>query len=494
MKFKKSIARITAVSLVALSATFVTTATFTVAAEAQAVEGRQFGSAAGQMVNDAQTLAASNQFGAAIGKLNEAISLPDLNAYERSTIYSVMGQYYYQQDNTAQAISNFENAINAGGLLPNESDSLDGNIAQLMIGNGQYVQGAQRLEAWVRRTGNTDPKFNEYIMQAWVQSEQFNQALPYAEKWFNSANPKERKHFDLLNFIYNDLGMQGRQADIIKEMIVRWPDDQNLWDSWISLLANGGREKDAFEVNKMRYLAGAMTSENDIKKIVEYYQYYEMPFQAAVIFEREMNAGRISKNANNLVRLSELFRQAREYKRALPILEQAANASGLSKSWAQYGEALYNQGICNDAETALKKAMDLGYDRGKSWMLIANCRYEDGQKEERPSCEGTTPEQRLASAKVKKNELALAAFRKVPATARDYRSAQKWIDFVSNENKSYEFRCEEKAQLRKDLCMIKIENSYKLEIIRGAFILADDDQYCMEYKDEYDEKYTSVVE
>lgn len=492
MKFKKSIARFTAASLIALSASVVTTATFVASAQAQEpVEGRQFGSAAGQMVNDAQTLAQSDQFGAAISKLNEAIAIPNLNAYERSTVYTMLGHYYYEQDNVSQAIANNRNAINAGGLMPNENTSLEKNIAQLLIANGQYVEGAQALEAWVRKTGDRDPKNTTYIMQAWVQAEQYRQALPWAEQWFNAASPKERKHFDLLNFIYNDLGMQGRQADIIKEMIVRWPEDATLWENWISLLAQGGREQDAFEVNKMRYLAGTMTSESDIKKIVEYYQYYEMPFQAAVILEKEMNAQRVTQNADNLVRLSDLFRQAREYKRALPILKRAAESSGRSKSWANYGEALYQQGQCGEAETALRKAMDMGYDRGKSWMLIANCRYEEGQKEERPSCDGTTPEQRLASTKVKKNEAALEAFRKVPATARDYRSAQKWVDFVSGENRSFEFRCEEKAAIEKDLCMIKIENAYALEIIRGDWYLEDEDQKCMTFKAEYDELYTA---
>jgi len=379
MRLRQSLVKVSAAAILALSASLMVSTTYTATAEAQAAEGRQFGSKAGQIVNDAQTLGQSSQYGAAISKLNEAIALPELNPYERSTIYSVMGSYYYELDNLNQAISSFESAISSGGLMPKEAIDLENNIAQLLIANGRYVEGAQRLEAWMRRTGQETPKYIEYVMQAWVQSEQYNNALPWAEKWFRNASPKERKHFDLLNFLYNDLGMQGRQADIIKEMIGRWPDDRSLWDSWISLLSMGGREKDAFEVNKMLYLAGALTSETDIKKVVEYYQYYEMPFQAAQILEREMNAGRVQGNAQNLVRLSELFRQSREYERALPILKRAAEASGRSKSWAQYGEALYNQGRCAEAETNLQKAMNMGYDRGKSWMLIANCRYEEGR-------------------------------------------------------------------------------------------------------------------
>ena len=218
-------------------------------AEAQTTEGRQFGAKAGAVVNEALQFMNGNQYSPALNKLNEAISIPELNAYERSTIYQMMGASSYELNDYGGAISSFQNAINAGGLLPNESDSLRVNIAQLLIANGQYSQGAQELENYLNRGGQQKPQYVEMLTQAWVQSENYSRALPWAEKWFRAASPKERKHFDLLNFLYNNLGQPGRQADIVKEMITKWPNDKQLWDSWASLLANGGREQDAFEVN-----------------------------------------------------------------------------------------------------------------------------------------------------------------------------------------------------------------------------------------------------
>ena len=124
-------------------------------------------------------------------------------------------------------------------------------------------------------------------------------------------------------------------------------------------------------------------------KIVQYYSFYDMPYHAAEILEREMNAGRITSSADKLVQLSDLFRQAREYRRAIPILERAAAQSGKAKLYADLGEALYNEGDCAKAEDAFTQAINKGYDRGKSWMLIATCRYEDAQKEDRAVCANT---------------------------------------------------------------------------------------------------------
>ena len=244
-------------------------------------EGRQFGSETGAKVNEALTAANAGDNGTAVSILQSTLAKPDLNAYERSTMYQMLGQYSFELDRPVEAQQAFENAINAGGLLPKEVESITVVIAQLMISNGQYRQGAERLENFLNSGGQQKPEYVDLLVSAWVEAEDFRRALPWAERWFNTANPKERKHFNLLNFIYNTLGMQGRQADIVKQMINRWPEDKTLWETWASMLYQGNREEEAFEVNKMLYLGGALSDELDLLKVIQYYFVHDMPYLAA---------------------------------------------------------------------------------------------------------------------------------------------------------------------------------------------------------------------
>jgi len=460
-------------------------------AHAQAAEGRQFSSKAGQIVNDALQFINSSQFGQALNKLNEALALPELNAYERSTIYQMQGSAYYEQNQLGQAQSSWESAINAGGLLPNEADALRVNIAQLMISNGQYSAGAQMLENWGNQGGQLTDAHRELIMQAWIQDENYARSLPYAERWFNSVSPKERKHYDLLNFLYNNLGQPGKQADIVRQMINRWPEDKSLWDAWASMLANGGREQEAFEVSKMLYLGGALNSEQDLMKVVQYYSFYDMPFQAAQILEKELNAGRISTSPEKLVQLSDLFRQAREYKRALPILERAASQSGQAKNYADWGEALYNEGQCGKAEEAFKQAINKGFDAGKSWMLISACRYDVGQKEKRETCD-MTPEQMLASPINKARDYAIEGYKRVPGNSREASKAKKWIKFINNERQAVLDRCEFEKDIVRQLCETKIRLAYDAQIFEGGDFKIDDPN-CMQFKANFDKKYKKTA-
>ncbi len=457
--------------------------------EEAAAEGRQFGAKAGEIVNQALEFFNKEDYASALAPLSKALALPKLNPYEKSTIYQMQGQAYYELKKYGQAIQSFENAISSGGLLPKESSALRVNIAQLLIANGQPAKGAQMLEDWARSGGQLQPKHIEYLWQAWVQAENYRKALPWAEKWFNAAHPKERKHFDLLNFLYNNLHMPGKQADIVKQMIVRWPDDMTLWNTWKSMLANGGREQEAFEVTKMLYLGGALKKQSELEQVVQYYGYYEMPYQAAEILEREMNAGRIPQSSEKLVQLSNLYRQAREYKKAIPVLEKAAASSGKAKLYADLGEALFNEGSCAKAEKAFKKAMSLGYDKGKSWMLIANCRYDQAAKEKRPDCTkegGITP----GTPWEEKRKAAIAAFESVPSTSSEARNAKKWKTFIIAEKKAVIDRCVFVVNLRKQKCFADIRRAKKAEFLNGVFKLADPscESFLPEWKKLYEQK------
>ena len=491
----KKLISATAIALISVGAmTMVLPGSTAYAQDEQPTEGRQFSAKAGEAVNEALQLINGNQHSAALTQLSTVLTIPNLNAYERSTVYQMQGASYYELNQYGQAISAFQNAINAGGLLPNEADSLRVNIAQLMIANGQYAQGAQALENYINSGGQQKPQYIEMLTQAWVQSENYSKALPWAQKWFNNANPKERKHFDLMNFLFNNLGMQGRQADIVKQMINRWPEDKTLWDAWASMLANGGREQEAFEVSKMLYLGGALTSDQDLMKVVQYYSFYDMPFQAAQILEKEMNAGRITRSSDKMVQLSSLVRQAREYKRAIPVLESAAASSGQAKLYADLGEALYNEGQCVKAEAAFKSAISKGYDAGKSWMLIATCRYEETQKQDRIDCK-MTEAQKDAAPITKTRQSAIQAFEQVPSSSREGRNAKKWISFIRAEREAVENRCIFEANVEQELCFAIIKGAYDNEVFVGKFEIDEKDKKCMEFKEDYDSKYrVKIVE
>ena len=462
----------------------------TAQAQQASTESRQFSAQTGEIVLAARNHVLAEEHQAALSKLAQALTLTDITPYERTVIYQMQGSSYYQLGQLPFAITAFEQALGPGGLNAKEAADTRLKIAQLMIVAGRYAEGAQGLENYLKAGGQEKAEFAEQLTQAWIQAEQYSRALPWARKWFAAANPKERRHFDLMNFLYNKLEQSGPQADIVKQMINRWPEDRELWDAWASLFTVAGQDENAFAVTKLLYLGGVLTSEDEILKVVQYYSYYEMPYQAAQILEKELNAGRVSRDTDKLVQLATLFRQAREYARAIPVLEAATQSGGTGALYAQLGEALYNEGLCVRAETAFKKAIDQGYKAGKAWTLIATCRYEDVQKQQKLSCQMTEAE-KTAAAKTKARQSTIAAFEKVPSNSQQARDAKKWISFIKSERLTFDKRCEFEERVRREECFKDISRAIEGQFVDGKFTLGN--PKCEAYYEAYDEKYGTNI-
>ena len=456
------------------------------AQEIQDAAAQQFSIQAGAFAIKAQNQMSDNNFAEAVATLGSALAIENLSSFERSSLHRMKGAAHFEMDQLDQAISEFQSSINANGLPPVERAQVEASLAQLLIANGRYKKGDEKLEAWHNAGGKLSQAHLGLLTQAWVEIKAFDRAVPWAKKWFTRAEPRERKHYDLMNFLFNQTGDATAQADILKQMIIRWPDDKELWQGWAGLLASAGDESGAFEVNILMYEKGLLETENELMRLAQYYGYYDIPYWGARLIEDEMGLGRISKSQSNLVKLSDLWRQAREYDRAIPILEKAVDGSNDSQLHAALGEALYNRGDCQKAEAAFVGAMDRGYKPGKAWMLIATCRYERSQVEERPDCATTTAEMRAQSPKYKAQDAALEAFEKVPNGSESRRDAEKWMTFIRAERKAIEDRCEFQRQQREIVCFLEIERAYDSYTVTGVFELSEE---CRPYQAAYDAEF-----
>jgi len=307
----------------------------------------------------------------------------DLNDFERFLIYRLRGVAYFSQDRRVEAIEDFQSAINTGAASADERTALYLNIAQLYIVTNQYSHGIATFERAIRESADLTPDIAIMMAQAYAQAERYSEGIRYARLAFDTANPRERRHFDLLLHYFQQLDLQPEQLDLLHQMVERWPDDRNMWTSLVALLASTGDESGAFEANKLMYLNGMLTEEREIIRIAQFYSYFEYPYRGASILEREMNAGRVSQSAGNLEILANLWRQAREFETAIPVLLQTAETTQSGEDYLMLAEALYQVGRLEEAETAFEQALQRdGFSRaGDAWALLGTVRFEMNQRE-----------------------------------------------------------------------------------------------------------------
>ena len=445
----------------------------------------QFSQSAATAINQALLFAQNDDFQKALDVLDIAVAARDLTPYETGTIYQMLGQYSYELDDLDATQAAFETALLSGGLRPHEDKNIQVAIAQLMIARGDYIEGGERLKAIVKADDAPKVHYLELIAQAGVQAQDYSRVLPWAELWFESVEVKERRHYDMLYYLYAQLNMRDRQLEFLTEMIEKWPEDKTLLRAFMGQLVIANRDEDAFEVAKLLYRSSEITTERELIELVHHYRNNDLPFQAAEILEREMEAKRIKKTPERLKMLGELFVQARERERAHSIFESIVETSDDVELLSSLGQISAEIGACRKAETVLQKAISRGYSLGRGQMLIGNCYYDQAANSLPLSCEMTFSQRESAPKTVSLNA-ALNAFKKVPKGSRDKANAQKWVKFIAAETSAEEKRCHFISPPI-GTCFHEIKRAYDAAIFIGEFKLDDDN--CPKYKPEYDAKF-----
>jgi tetratricopeptide (TPR) repeat protein len=432
---------------------------------------RVFSAAVGEIVLEAQNLQAEDRFAESIGVLNRALAVSSINPYERSIALQMRGRSYYETERTPQAISDWEAAIATGSMLASEVVTMRINIGQLYISSGDYTRGINSLQQALRDGGELTARLAKMMAGAYAQAERYSEGLQYVEYAFANTSPLQRGDYQLILFFYQQLDNVPGQMRIIEQMVERWPTVKSNWTSYAAMLAQTGRETDAFEANKIMYINGMLTEGREILRVAQYYSFYEYPYRGAVILEREMNAGRVESSQRNLSLLANMWRQSREWERAIPVLRQVAQVTGGGDDYQKLAEALYQRNHDAEAETAFQEALNRGGigRPGDTWALLGTVRYELGRRQS-----------------------AIAAFREAARFPYSRRTANGWITFINAEINGEANRARIRVQVRQDECRFAVEDELTIATLVGEVndegrLVIDVPDRCTEFYNEFGE-------
>jgi len=207
----------------------------------------------------------------------------------------------------------------------------------------------------------------------------FSAAVPWAEQVLAADGrnaPESVTQF--LIFLYDKTNQPGKKAALIERLLEQDPSKRIYWDAISGDYQKAGNDAKAFEVQKAMYLGGILQKEEEIERIVQFYNLLDAPYQAARILEKEMNAGRITKDYDNLELLANLYQVAREHEKAIPVITEAAGISSNGAMFERLGRSYIDLQQWEKAETALTQAINKGgvKDRGFAWVQIGQSRFE----------------------------------------------------------------------------------------------------------------------
>lgn len=353
--------------------------------------------AVARVLQEVFTQMQAEEYQPALAALNELIASRggSMPPYDAATAYELRGSVKASLEDFRGALADFQRALQLNALPQSRNNQLRYFIAQLQFQEEQYQAAINGLNQWIqfaRTCGqNVDPNAYYLLAAAHMQKEPADprSAVSPARSAVetNRASGEPRKsYYDLLNLVYSELNDNNNRMPLLEEMINLWPGTKGYWTQLSGAYSQTGRDRDAFSVLEVAYRAGLLSSESELLTLIQYYSFFENPYRGGEMLEREMAAGNIDRDQDNLILLSQLWSQAREHKRSIPILREAAGRASNGELYYRLGQVLLADEQYAQAQTALENAVNRGgmdrTDTGDAWLLLGTARFNQAGPED----------------------------------------------------------------------------------------------------------------
>ncbi len=340
------------------------------------------------------------------------------NPYERALVYQMLGIVASAGDRYEKALGYFEKSLLEDALPDAAQARLRFNVAQLYVATEQYAEALAALERWFGEVEK--PTANAYYLLAVAhyQLEHIEAAIPPILKAIELSRQPNEGWYQLLVGLYFETKAYAKAVDPLETLIELNP-RKSYWTQLSALYANLGNEIRSLAVYQLVYEAGLLELDRELRQLAQLYLYHEMPYPAAKLLEKAIEAEQIESDEDAWELLANSWLLARENELALPALEEAAKLSDIGDTYARIGQVHLQNESWLDATAALAKALDKGGldDEASVNLLLGISLYH---------------QQKPADAR-KRFAMAKAAAKKGATTRR---SAVQWLTVLKRERES----------------------------------------------------------
>jgi tetratricopeptide (TPR) repeat protein len=338
-----------------------------------------------------------------------------LSPYESAQIWNLSGYDYYLQERYADAIRSYEQVLKQPELPEALQQSTLKTLAQLHFTVENYelaLDTIRRLMAVV-----AEPAADVFMLlgQAHFQMGNFEQAIPpittAIDMYKEQGRVPRENWLLLLRVCYWELKDFPNMLIVLEELIEAYPKD-----SYILRLAGVyselGDTKKQLALTESLYEKGYIEGKSHAVNLANLYLLHGIPYKAAKVLETEMAAGNVDADVRNLRLLSQAWYQAREDRKAIPPLMQAAASGEEGELYIRLAQSYINLEEWAEASAAAKKGLAMGDLKRND---TANIMYG------------------MALFNQKRLEQARRAFQAAGKDKRSKRAADQWIKYVDSE-------------------------------------------------------------
>ena len=348
-----------------------------------------------------------------------------MSPYELAQVWNITAYSYYLQERYADAIDAYDQVLAQEGLPEALLQSTLKTQAQLFFTQEDYESALKVIRKLMAII--PEPSADVYMIegQALFQLARYDEALVPIKTAVNMYREQGQKPKEnwllLLRVIYFEQKDYDSMLEVVKELLAYYPKD-----TYILVLAGIyselGDTKKQLALVEVLYDMGYLNNTSQITNLANLYLLHGVPYKAAVVLDKEIEAGIVKANERNLRLLSQAWYTAREDQKAIPPLEQAAKMSEDGELYIRLAQSHINLEQWSEAATAARQGIKLG---GLKRSDQANIMLG------------------MALFNQKRLEQARQAFVAASKDRRSAKAAGQWINYVDSEIKRRDLMAQE---------------------------------------------------
>ncbi len=359
-----------------------------------------------------QELMGENKYKEALQRLDTLASKVRKHGYEYATVMQTYGFAYAATDQYRKAVKAFNEALKTEALPDQVQQSMRYNLAQLYAAIPDWKAAARAYEQWLTTAENPSADTYAFGATIYAQLKQYDKAIPKIKKAIQLAKKPRENWYQLhLSMLYQKK-QYSKAATVLESMVAFWPEKKQYWKQLSGVYFTLKKNRRSLAVLELAHKQGFLEKERELMNLVNMYLLQNIPYKAARIMEREMNAGRIERTGKNLQKLGEAWMRAKETDEALVELQAAAQAQNKGVLFLRLAQLYTDKENWNKVIEMTGKALAAGGLRnpGDAYLLKGMAFYEIGKKQS-----------------------AIASFSKAMKYAKSKRQASQWITHIRTE-------------------------------------------------------------
>ncbi len=324
-------------------------------------------------INDAQAAIDAKDYEGA-RQILEGMRDKRASPYETAHILNVLGFSWYEQEQVGKARALYEEAL----ALPNLPDSMQINLLRT-LGQVCLIQEDNKAgEKWLRKLmefPDQDTPANKVLLAiALMRQERYQEALPplqqAVEARSGEGDTPPENWLSMLSSVYYELKDYTAMRDVVERLVRLYPREQYLMNLAALHGELGDREKQLALVEALLD-EGRLHQESHLRMMASLFLSEDLPYKAAVLLQKEIDAGRVTASVSNLEQLSQAWQAAAEPEKAIPPLARAAKLSDDGELYLRLAQLHMNAYQWEAADQAARQAQSKGGLRreGVAWLV-----------------------------------------------------------------------------------------------------------------------------